>query len=217
MRRIQVLSNKSISVKLEIKKEQGFFSDIVSLSSIFTDYLFNLHSDFDFVEAFQGYFFYFNENNIKLINDIFKNKKMFEDFENCLESEFQIKGKINSIKINSDISNNDHYIENFRILIEFKDEVFNIPSFLNLNEYVLNRYFYEFDYSKIFCSTNILITTNKHFIFKSKITIEQSTVIEDFNKLFKFDNTKFMIYYTPEKTVFEGDIYESDEDLQWIK
>lgn len=217
MRRIQVLSNKSISVKLEIKKEQGFFSDIVSLSSIFTDYLFNLNSDFDFVEAFQGYFFYFNENNIKLINDILKNKKIFDDFENCLKSEFQIKGEINSIKINSDILNNDHYIKNFQILIEFKDEVFNIPSFLNLNEYVLNRYFYEFDYSKIFCSTEIFITVNKYFVFKSKVTIQQPIIIEDLNKLFKFDNIRFIINYTPKKTVLEGDIHESDKDLQWIK
>lgn len=217
MSTFSILSNKSISIKLEIKKEQGFLSEITSFSSIFADYLFEISRDFNFLQNFESYFFYFNENNLKLIHNILKDKNIFENFEKYLESEFKIKCLIDSIKINSDVSTYNNYIDSIYIIINFKNDVFNIPSFFNLNEYVLNRYFHKFDYSNIFCSTDILMTTNLKFIFKAKVTISEKVNVKDLDNILKFNNTKFDINYTPKKTVFKGDIYEFNEDLKWIK
>lgn len=129
MSTFSILSNKSISIKLKIKKEQGFLSEI--------------SRDFNFLKNFEKY----------------------------LESEFKIKCLIDSIKINSDVSTYNNYIDSIYIIINFKNNVFNIPSFFNLNEYILNRYFHKLDYSNIFCATYILMTTNLKFIFKAKVTI----------------------------------------------
>lgn len=217
MSTFSILSNKSISIKLEIKKEQGFLSEFTSFSSIFADYLFEISCDFNFLQNFESYFFYFNESNLKLIHNILEDKNIFENFEKYLESEFEIKCLIDNIKINSEVSTYNNYIDSFYIIINFKNDVFNIPSFFNLNEYILNKYFYKFYYSNIFCSTDILMTTNLKFIFKPKVTISEKVNIKDLDNILKFNNTKFDINYTPKKTVFKGEIYEFNEDLKWIK
>lgn len=217
MRILKILSNNSISMDLEIKKEQGFFSNLVSFSSILADYLFKSKSHFDYKEYRESYFFDFNENNINLINSILNNQKFINDFEKHLFSEFKINGKIDYISQDYEVFTLDNYIEKINIIIYFKEDVFTIPSVSNINQYVLNRYFYDFDSSKIFCKTDLFVVTNECFVFNSQITIDEPTTCIDLDKTSKFNNTNFFITYTPTKTIFEGNIHEYNKDLQWIK
>jgi Fe-S cluster biosynthesis and repair protein YggX len=231
MNRITINTNKSIEVSFYLKKAEGFFLDITDFSSILSKYIFDNGSDYAFEKNQEGYFFYCNEKNLNLVKELLNDKNLINDFEKHINNKFNLNCNILKIDNEFDFSTDNLYFNSITIFIEFKEDVFNIPSNKFINEYIQQKYF-QFYFDKyenknklrddsIYTKFDLFLTLNNNFIFNFfiKIKLKKEFNFSEVNNTFNYNKTKTKINmeFDNDNLIFKGDIYEKNETLQWIK
>ena len=215
MRRLEIVNKNSATCECHIIKDNAEFFAGSSISTIISDYLFNSDSNF-IVKSNDKIQFIYTDNNLNIIKESLNNKENLKNINEYIEKHFNIKNKVIKIEFTGDLFIEERFIKYINLILHFEKNSFNIPDYKNIKDYIHNRYFYDYDYTNIYSDINIYISNDKTWVINTKTTLEGDLKPQDVNKISHFTNLTFLNSYSNNKIIFEGNIYENDEDVQWI-
>lgn len=215
MRRLKIINSNTAIAECYLEKNDTDFLVESSISTIISNYLFN-HTDNHIQLPNNNIQFFFNDRNLNLLKEAIQDKSNLILINQYIEKQFKIKNNINNINFSDDLSILENIFHKTNLILSFEKDTFNIPDMHNIKHYIHNRYFYEYEYTKIYSDIEISLSDNAFWVFTIDLTLEGKFKPENIDFINTFNNVGLNCEYCEDKIIFKGDIHEEDKDLKWI-